>query len=205
MGEKNQGIGGITFTGSITVNGPMFDIHDNEHVHIHANEQGKDKLADETKPSPKATGAGRPKKSGAFIRQAFIYEGEPVRVGMFYQGLLALDWIDVNTDKQLFIDLFSGGEVSQRIIWKGDANTLAELFKRLVSERQLVKLPEGLSLWVMVSGHFWNQKRGQEFESSKLRTTHAPKDNDKTLTYLVNILDCGVSLDEVREMMQSQR
>ena len=24
----------LTFTGAITVNGPMFDIHDNEHVHI---------------------------------------------------------------------------------------------------------------------------------------------------------------------------
>ena len=43
MAEKNQGIGGITFTGAITVNGPMFDIHDNQHVHIHANGQYEDK------------------------------------------------------------------------------------------------------------------------------------------------------------------
>lgn len=35
MEEKKQVIGGITFTGPITVNGPMFDIHDNQHVHIH--------------------------------------------------------------------------------------------------------------------------------------------------------------------------
>ena len=34
MVEKKQVVGGITFTGDITVNGPMFDIHDNEHVHI---------------------------------------------------------------------------------------------------------------------------------------------------------------------------
>lgn len=34
MAEKKQVVGGITFTGDITVNGPMFDIHDNEHVHI---------------------------------------------------------------------------------------------------------------------------------------------------------------------------
>ncbi|MCR5140343.1 MAG: hypothetical protein K6B45_09305 [Bacteroidaceae bacterium] len=25
---------GVTFTGSVTFNGPMFDIHDNQHVHI---------------------------------------------------------------------------------------------------------------------------------------------------------------------------
>ena len=42
MAENNQGIGGITFTGDITVNGPMFDIHDNQHVHIHTNGQGKE-------------------------------------------------------------------------------------------------------------------------------------------------------------------
>ena len=35
--------------------------------------------------------------------------------------------------------------------------------------------------------------------------THAPKENDKTLAYLVNILDPELTLDEVREMMQSQR
>lgn len=34
MAEKKQVVGGITFTGNITVNGPMFDIHDNQHVHI---------------------------------------------------------------------------------------------------------------------------------------------------------------------------
>ena len=48
MAENNQGIGGITFTGDITVNGPMFDIHDNQHVHIHTNGQGK--AADASKP-----------------------------------------------------------------------------------------------------------------------------------------------------------
>ena len=44
MTEKTQEVCGITFTGNITVNGPMFDIHDNEHVHIHANEQGKENV-----------------------------------------------------------------------------------------------------------------------------------------------------------------
>lgn len=52
MAENNQGIGGITFTGNITVNGPMFDIHDNQHVHIHANEQGKENV-EENEQSPK--------------------------------------------------------------------------------------------------------------------------------------------------------
>ncbi len=34
MAKDNGNIPDITFSGDITVNGPMFDIHDNEHVHI---------------------------------------------------------------------------------------------------------------------------------------------------------------------------
>ena len=105
----------------------------------------------------------------------------------------------------MFVDLFSGGETRQRLIWTGDANTLAALFKRLVNERGLVTLPDKHSLWVMVSGHFWDKKRGQEFESDRLRNTHAPKENDQTIAYLISILDPEVSMDEVREMIQNQR
>lgn len=31
---KDNNLPNITITGGITVNGPMFDIHDNQHVHI---------------------------------------------------------------------------------------------------------------------------------------------------------------------------
>jgi len=34
MAKKNNDIPGVTLAGDITVNGPMFDIHDNTHVHI---------------------------------------------------------------------------------------------------------------------------------------------------------------------------
>ena len=34
MNKEEKTIGGITFTGDITVNGPMFDIHDNQKVEI---------------------------------------------------------------------------------------------------------------------------------------------------------------------------
>ena len=34
MAKKNNDIPGVTLEGDITVNGPMFDIHDNTHVHI---------------------------------------------------------------------------------------------------------------------------------------------------------------------------
>lgn len=151
---------------------------------------------------------GRPKRAGSVISKAFIYEGAKEHSGrlmMLCEGMKALGWIHSDTDVQMFIDMFSGGEIRQRIIWTGDANTLAALFKRLVNERGLVSLPDKLSLWVMVSGHFWNQVRGQVFEPDRLRNTHTPKENDQTIAYLVNILDPDVSMDKVRKMMESQR
>ena len=157
---------------------------------------------------PKATGGGRPRRAGTTVGKAFVYDNKAdgsVRLGMLCQALRALGWIDAATDVQVFIDLFSGGETRQRLIWKGDANTLSALFKRLVNERGLVALPEKYSLWVMVSGHFWDKKRGQAFEPNKLRNTHTPKENDQTIAYLVDMLDPEVSMDEVRERIQNQR
>lgn len=55
---------GVTFTGAITVNGPMFDIHDNEHVHI-----GNPIEADASKDSnsPKETKAERDEEQFHFV------------------------------------------------------------------------------------------------------------------------------------------
>ena len=68
MDEKRQEVGGITFTGNITVNGPMFDIHDNEHVHIYADgqrEQGEDEprspALDLLRQMVREVGDGKPK------------------------------------------------------------------------------------------------------------------------------------------------
>lgn len=47
--ERKEKMAGVTFTGSVTFNGPMFDIHDNGHVYIgkpervEDNEEAKDK------------------------------------------------------------------------------------------------------------------------------------------------------------------
>ena len=38
--KKTQTLG-ATFYGSVTFNGPMFDIHDNQHVHIHSEQPKK--------------------------------------------------------------------------------------------------------------------------------------------------------------------
>ena len=39
--QKKTQVLGATFYGSVTFNGPMFDIHDNQHVHIHSEQPKK--------------------------------------------------------------------------------------------------------------------------------------------------------------------
>ena len=140
---------------------------------------------------------GRPKRAGQPVVKAFIYGGmeASARLMMLCKGLMALGWIDQDSNIQTFIDLFSGGEVRQRIIWKGDVNTLAELFRRLVNERHIVTLPEKHSLWVMVNGHFWSEERGAEYGIKRLRCTRCPVKNSEAIALLVNILDPKVSVN----------
>ena len=39
MEMKDRLMGNVTFQGSVTFQGPMFDIHDNQHVHVNVNKQ----------------------------------------------------------------------------------------------------------------------------------------------------------------------
>ena len=150
---------------------------------------------------------GRPRRSGRPVVKAFIYQGQnkAARLMMLCKALKALGWIASETDMQQFIDLFSGGEFRQHIVWTGQANALAELFRRLVKERGLVALPEKHSLWVTVNGHFWEKEKNREFGTDRLRNTHIPYSQGQTIAYLVDLLDPKYTLDDIRKMLESQR
>ena len=150
---------------------------------------------------------GRPKRASKPVTKAFCYryQDKAVRLMNLYKGLVALGWISSDTDCQQFIDLFGGGDFRGRIVWTGPANVLAELFRRLVNERQLVGLPEKHSLWVMVNGHFWHKEKNEVFGTERLRNTHIPFKQSQTIAYLVDLLDPENTLDDIRKTMESQR
>lgn len=150
---------------------------------------------------------GRPKRAGKPVVKAFCYnaQGESARLMLLCQGLKSLGWISSDTDCQQFVDLFGGGDYRGRIVWTGPANVLAELFRRLVNERQLVELPEKHSLWVMVNGHFWHKEKNEVFGTERLRNTHIPFKQSQVIAYLVDMLDPKNTLDDIRKMMESQR
>ena len=170
-------------------------------------EDGPTSLIGKPESKPRTNLGGRPKMAGTVISKAFVYEADDksIRLSRLCEALKALGWIDYDTDAQTFIDLFSGGDTRKRVVWTGGANVLATMFKRLVNERQLVSLPKGHSLWVMVNGHFWNKERRVEFGTDKLRNTHAPKNDEQTIAYMVALLDPDCTEDELRELMMSQR
>ena len=145
---------------------------------------------------------GRPELSRRPVIKGFEYDNyhEPVRIMMLCQGLKALRWVDGDMDMQAFIKLFSGDDVYQRIVWRGDINTLAELFRRLVNKRGLLKLPANHTLWTMVNGHFWNQESGCEFGNDRLRKAHCPVKNEEVICMLVNMLDPKYEVDSLYEM-----
>ena len=47
MEKKEKCMGNVTFNGSVTFNGPMFDIHDNQHVHIYHKGESEQKKEEE--------------------------------------------------------------------------------------------------------------------------------------------------------------
>ena len=110
--------------------------------------------------------AGRPKKAGkknlkSFIYQAYTDEETNMRLRGLYLGLLQLKWIADDTKQKSFLSIFSGEETTCRVVWTGEVNTLAELFKELVNRKQYVKLPEGESIWVMVNALYQRPHRKQ--------------------------------------------
>ena len=199
---------GITFTGPITVNGPMFDIHDNQHVYItHPGQSVDTQDPDQGEPQAASSKRGRPKRTGKTINKSFLYDAGSetnARLQYLYNGLMALGWIKPGTDLRSFLCLFSGKETTSRVVWTGEVNTLAELFRELVSRRQLVQLPKGVSLWVMVNARFWKKEGNHEFGNDRLSDTRTPIEMKDKIDLLVSIMNPDYPVEKVKRVLQSQ-
>jgi hypothetical protein len=158
--------------------------------------------------SPKAK-RGRKSHAGEKVTKAFKYNVRDMRLAnrrlsMLYNALLAFGWIREDTQQQTFIDLFSGGDCSHRIVWMDDVNTLADLFRRLVSVEGFVAVQSPYGLWQMVDGHFWEKEGNKPFGNERLRKTHTPQEKSRHIDYLVNILNPRVSEQQLMEMLSGE-
>lgn len=150
---------------------------------------------------------GRPKKVGKTNNKAFVYYAEEEtnrRLQLLLTGLISLGWIREDTQLKDFLSIFSGKDTEARVVWTGDINTLTALFKELVNIKGYVKLPKGESIWVMVNARFGDNAVHKEFGNKRLGSTRPPIDNKEQIDMLVKILNPGVSIDKLKEMMQRQ-
>ena len=152
---------------------------------------------------------GRPRKTGRAVKKSFVYraltdEDTNQHLQLFYKGLKQLQWIAADTQQKNFLKIFSGEDTSSRVVWTGDINTLAELFRELVQRKKYVQLPEGESIWVMVNARFWEKEGNHEFGNERLAATRAPL-NKENIDLLVRFMNPQLAVDDViRQMNQSQ-
>lgn len=152
---------------------------------------------------------GRPRKTGRAVKKSFVYRAltdadTNQRLQFLYNGLKQLQWIAANTLQKNFLKIFSGEDTSSRVVWTGDINTLAELFRELVQRKKYVQLPEGESIWVMVNARFWEKEGNHEFGNERLAATRAPL-NKENIDLLVRFMNPQLVVDDViRQMNQSQ-
>ena len=163
--------------------------------------------AEEVKPK---SNAGRPRKAGRKCLKSFVYhahtdeETNQRLQGLFF-ALLQLKWIADDTKSKTFLSIFSGEETTCRVVWTGEVNTLAELFRELVSRKEYVRLPEGESIWVMVNARFWDKAGNREFGNDRLRSTSMPAGSKETIDWLVKLMNPDMPMESLRELMQGQR
>lgn len=164
-------------------------------------------IVEEVKSSVKR---GRPRKTGRALQKSFVYraltdEDTNQRLQFLYNGLKQLQWIASDTLQKNFLRVFSGEDTSSHIVWTGDINTLAELFRELIQRKKYVQLPEGESIWVMVNARFWEKKGNREFGNERLAATRTPLENKEKIDLLVRFMNPQFVADDViRQVKQSQ-
>ena len=65
-----------------------------------------------------------------------------------------LGWIDPQTNRKHFLDLFLGEPTYNRVTWTGPMNALAYLFHELVNHRHILTMTGNQKLWQTVAARF---------------------------------------------------
>ncbi|MEE1213644.1 MAG: hypothetical protein U0L04_01565 [Bacteroidaceae bacterium] len=107
--QKKTQVLGATFYGSVTFNGPMFDIHDNEHVHIHSEQPSAPKKKKEAEANhlPDVLHTDKAQALHAKLCEAGMVdvEWQPVGLSFTEKGTLieyVADKLDIRTKWKFF-------------------------------------------------------------------------------------------------------
>lgn len=143
MDRKKNMFGNVTFTGNVTFNGPMFDIHDNENVFISSGKsQGETDNADEMHQAAIEKPASLTTK-----------EAENIMENLVDAGLLDEEWQTINlsgTEQALVAKTVSGKldikDVWQAFgsLWNIKPETLRTYFNRALEQKKSLSFQEKL-------------------------------------------------------------
>ena len=134
------------------------------------------------KPTCKRSSRSKPL---TFCTFAYRYPHSSHRLTRLYQALLHAGWIAPDTTPDSFLSLFEGNPTHVRIKWTGTQQHLYYLIRRIV-ERELVSLPQGVTLWLITESHFVdkNSRAFRCFNKQK-----EPVKAKSAIDRLVDILD----------------
>lgn len=139
------------------------DSHDSHDSHNDGHDDGNDVKAEEPKPEKprRKTTAARRQKALNDLTDCFKYaplctnEERWQRLDqLFFVLRNNLGWIDPQTNRKHFLDLFLGEPTYNRVTWTGPMNALAYLFHELVNHRRILTMTGNQKLWQTVAARF---------------------------------------------------
>ena len=128
--------------------------------------------------------AKKTRKKAAALVLSFKYQNKEGKrtdnISVFIDQLQDNGLVPKTQSKPSIKQLLTGEMVKTPIIWSGNLSDLPYLFKLLVNDKKVLKLPEGITIWQVVSACFIDES-GKHFDKEKLRKQKDPTDKRKEM------------------------
>ena len=128
--------------------------------------------------------AKKTRKKAAAPVLSFKYQNKEGKrmdnISVFIDQLQDNGLVPKTQSKPSIKQLLTGEMVKAPIIWSGNLSDLPYLFKLLVNDKKVLKLPEGITIWQVVSACFIDES-GKHFDKEKLRKQKDPTDKRKKM------------------------
>ena len=147
--------------------------------------------------APKKDGRKRPVPTGKKVSAVYIYnhfkeKDAYLRLDWLHRALIQNEWIDKDTEHELFIDLFSGEPKEFTIKWMAAQSDLYALIKELCAEK-LISTTGGEGKWKIAESHFVDRDSRVYIDMHRQKKSLKSKD---LVSLFVDLLNPAVPLTE---------
>ena len=147
--------------------------------------------------APKKDGRKRPVPTEKKVNAVYIYnhfkeKDAYLRLDWLHRALIQNEWIDKDTEHELFIDLFSGEPKEFTIKWMAAQSDLYALIKELCAEK-LISTTGGEGKWKIAESHFVDRDSRVYIDMHRQKKSLKSKD---LVSLFVDLLNPAVPLTE---------